>query len=285
MRQKVGFIFLHTLLMCTLYSCKSDNTANTAFDDKIILIENNPQQYLARIDTIRPNSVNDEKEATDFLLYSLAHNYINRNYYPSKELLLTSIQTFQRRNLPQQQLEALFLLAKIYRKEQDLSSEVHTIENAVRIAKSEEDSEWLFYLYSYLGDMYIRQYNTLKFIKYQTLANQCLKDIDFQDISLLAQINVAKSFLYVGKYKESYDTLQTIESKVKKDNVYYNDIKRLQGIALFKMDLLDSCIDNLEEALNEEELPEHKFTCHSILTYCYYLKKDLENAERHKNWR
>ena len=158
MRQKVGFIFLHTLLMCTLYSCKSDNTANTAFDDKIILIENNPQQYLARIDTIRPNSVNDEKEATDFLLYSLAHNYINRNYYPSKELLLTSIQTFQRRNLPQQQLEALFLLAKIYRKEQDLSSEVHTIENAVRIAKSEEDSEWLFYLYSYLGDMYIRQY-------------------------------------------------------------------------------------------------------------------------------
>ena len=39
MRQKVGFIFLHTLLMCTLYSCKSDNTANTAFDDKIILIE------------------------------------------------------------------------------------------------------------------------------------------------------------------------------------------------------------------------------------------------------
>lgn len=163
MRQKVGFIFLHTLLMCTLYSCKSDNTANTAFDDKIILIENNPQQYLARIDTIRPNSVNDEKEATDFLLYSLAHNYINRNYYPSKELLLTSIQTFQRRNLPQQQLEALFLLAKIYRKEQDLSSEVHTIENAVRIAKSEEDSEWLFYLYSYLGDMYIRQYNTLKF--------------------------------------------------------------------------------------------------------------------------
>ena len=79
MRQKVGFIFLHTLLMCTLYSCKSDNTANTAFDDKIILIENNPQQYLARIDTIRPNSVNDEKEATDFLLYSLAHNYINRN--------------------------------------------------------------------------------------------------------------------------------------------------------------------------------------------------------------
>ena len=77
MRQKVGFIFLHTLLMCTLYSCKSDNTANTAFDDKIILIENNPQQYLARIDTIRPNSVNDEKEATDFLLYSLAHNYIN----------------------------------------------------------------------------------------------------------------------------------------------------------------------------------------------------------------
>lgn len=282
MRQKVGFIFLHTLLMCTLYSCKSDNTANTAFDDKIILIENNPQQYLARIDTIRPNSVNDEKEATDFLLYSLAHNYINRNYYPSKELLLTSIQTFQRRNLPQQQLEALFLLAKIYRKEQDLSSEVHTIENAVRIAKSEEDSEWLFYLYSYLGDMYIRQYNTLKFIKYQTLANQCLKDIDFQDISLLAQINVAKSFLYVGKYKESYDTLQTIESKVKKDNVYYNDIKRLQGIALFKMDLLDSCIDNLEEALNEEELSEHKFTCHSILTYCYYLKKDLENAERHK---
>lgn len=62
-------------------------------------------------------------------------------------------------------LETLYLLAETYKKENDITKEVHTIETAINIARQEYDQEWLFYLYSYLSEMYIRQFNTLNFIK------------------------------------------------------------------------------------------------------------------------
>jgi hypothetical protein len=145
------------------------------FDDKIILIENNPQLYLSKLDTTKQNHINNSREATDFLLSALTLNYINNDCYPQKELLLKSIQIFKKGKMSQQQLEAQYLLAGIYRNEKDLTNEIYTIEEAINTASRIDDKEWLFYLYSYLGDIYIKKYNTLKFIKYQTLANQCIK--------------------------------------------------------------------------------------------------------------
>lgn len=140
-----------------------------------------------------------------------------------------------------------------------------------------------FYLYSYLGEMYIRQFNTLNFIKYQTLANQCIKDVNFQDMSISTQIQVAKSFLYLDQYKVSYEKFNEIEKHLGKKNIFLSEIKRLQGIALYKMQHWDACIEKLKEAVVEETSIEHKFTCFAILTYCYYRKKDLLNAEKYKS--
>lgn len=126
-------------------------------------------------------------------------------------------------------LETLYLLAKTYKKENDITKEVHTIETAINIARQEYDQEWLFYLYSYLGEMYIRQFNTLNFIKYQTLANQCIKDVNFQDMSISTQIQVAKSFLYLNRYKVSYEKLNEIEKHLGKKNIFLSEIKRLQN--------------------------------------------------------
>lgn len=50
--------------------------------------------------------------------------------------------------------------------------------------------------------MYIHKYNMLKFIKYQTLANQCIKDIAFRDMDISTQVQMAKSFLYIGNHKK-----------------------------------------------------------------------------------
>lgn len=77
-----------------------------------------------------------------------------------------------------------------------------------------------FYLYSYLGEMYIRQFNTLNFIKYQTLANQCIKDVNFQDMSISTQIQVAKSFLYLDQYKVSYEKFNEIENILVKEYIF-----------------------------------------------------------------
>ena len=279
MKQRTLLIIL---ILCSFYSCHHKQISENTFEDKILLIKNNPKLYLSQFDTTKQNYINNSKEATSFLLYSLTLNYIDNDYYPQKEQLLKSIHFFKKENLIQQQLEAQYILAKIYRNEKNLTNEVYTIEEAINTASRINDREWLFYLYSYLGNMYINKYNMLKFIRFQTLANLCIKDVDYKNMSISTKILAAKNMLYTEQYQCSYNKLKEIETYITKNNTFYNEIKRLQGIALYKMHLLDSCIENIEEALKTEKSSKHLFTCYSILTYCYYQKNDLENAEKHR---
>lgn len=276
----MGVIACISLLL--LGSCNSEYSASRNFDDIIFQIENDPQSYLLRLDTINMNCVKNKRDAVHFILAAITLSYTDNNYYPPKSVLERCIQIFKKEKMIQPYLETLYLLAETYKKENDITKEVHTIETAINIARQEYDQKWLFYLYSYLSEMYIRQFNTLNFIKYQTLANQCIKDVNFQDMSISTQIQVAKSFLYLDQYKVSYEKLNEIEKHLGKKNIFLSEIKRLQGIALYKMQHWDACIEKLKEAVVEETSIEHKFTCFAILTYCYYRKKDLLNAEKYK---
>lgn len=275
-------IYVFVLAIGLLFSCNQNHWSVNNFDDKILFIENDPQLYLSRVDTTQLHQIRNGKEATDFILSALTLNYMNNDCYPPKEQLQKSIRIFKAEGLVQQQLEAQYLLAGVYRKEKDLPHEVHVIEEAIDLANQESDNEWLFYLYSYLGDMYINQFNMFQFVKYLTLANQCIKDVPLADMSLSTKIQLAKNLLYTEHYNESYEILEELENNVGKNNTYYNDIKRLLGVVLYKMNRLDSCIEKLNDALATEKSLRHLFTCHSILTYCYYTKNDLVKAEQHK---
>ncbi len=275
-------IYLLLLPISILLSCNRGHLSTYNFDEKILFIENDPHLYLSRIDTTGFPQIKNGKEATDFILSPLTLNYMNNDCYPSKEQLQTSIRIFKAEKLAQQQLEAQYLLAGVYRKEKDLSLEVDVIEEAIELANQEGDKEWLFYLYSYLGDMYINQFNMFQFVKYLTLANQCIKDIAPADMSISTKIQLAKNLLYTEHYHDSYEILKDLENDVSRNNTYYNDIKRLLGVALYKMNQLDSCIEKMNDALVTEKSLKHLFTCHSILTYCYYKKNDLAKAEQHK---
>lgn len=275
-------IYVFVLAIGLLFSCNQEHWSVNNFDDKILFIENAPQLYLSRVDTTQLHQIRNGKEATDFILSALTLNYMNNDCYPTKEQLQKSIRIFKAEGLVQQQLEAQYLLAGVYRKEKDLTHEVHVIEEAIDLADQESDNEWLFYLYSYLGDMYINQFNMFQFVKYLTLANQCIKDVPLADMSLSTKIQLAKNLLYTEHYNESYEILEELENNVGKNNTYYNDIKRLLGVVLYKMNRLDSCIEKLNEALATEKSMSHLFTCHSILTYCYYTKNDPVKAEQHK---
>lgn len=275
-------IYLLLLPISILLSCNRGHLSTYNFDEKILFIENDPHLYLSRIDTTGFPQIKNGKEATDFILSALTLNYMNNDCYPSKEQLQTSIRIFEAEKLAQQQLEAQYLLAGVYRKEKDLSHEVDVIEEAIELANQEGDKEWLFYLYSYLGNMYINQFNMFQFVKYLTLANQCIKDIAPADMSISTKIQLAKNLLYTEHYHDSYEILKDLENDVSRNNTYYNDIKRLLGVALYKMNQLDSCIEKMNDALVTEKSLKHLFTCHSILTYCYYKKNDLAKAEQHK---
>ena len=267
-------ICLFLLSISFLFSCTQEHSSTYNFDEKILFIENDPHLYLSRIDTTGFTQIKGGKEATDFILSALTFNYMNNDCYPTKEQLQKSIRIFKAEKLVQQQLEAQYLLAGVYRKEKNLTNEVHVIEEAIDLANQEDDNEWLFYLYSYLGDMYINQFNMFQFVKYITLANQCIKDVPLADMSLSTKIQLAKNLLYTENYNESYEILEELEYNIGKNNTYYNDIKRLLGVVLYKMNQLDSCIEKLNDALATEKSMSHLFTCHSILTYCYYKKKD-----------
>lgn len=270
------------MLFCLLHSCQTARTEEDSFNDRVVIIENNPRLYLSRLDSTETVTIRNKKEATDFLLAALAHNYMNEGCFPSKELLQKAIMIFKKEDLPQQQLEALFLLAQIYGTEKDLDHEVCTIEDAIDIAHQEEDKEWLFHLYSYLGEMYLMRFNSLNFVKYQTLANQCIKDVSFQNMSISTQIQVIKGLLNLEQYQKAYGFLQAIEKNISPNSAYVNEVMRLKGIVLFRLQQLDACIGQMEEVLKSEYSSKHKFTCHAILTYCYYLKNDMNQAQRHR---
>lgn len=215
-KQSIYFLVIIILLVQT--SCQQNNEEEDFFNNQITLLENNPRLYLSKIDSTQVTNLNNSKEATHFLLVSLANHYIN-NYYPHKGLLQKSIHIFTKKKLIQQQLESLLFLAKTYKKEKNLKMEVQAIEKAIDIASQIEDKEWLCCLYGYLGDMYIRKYNMLKFIKYQTLANQCIEDIAFRDMDISTQVQMAKSFLYIGNHKKAYELLNLIEISIDKNNI------------------------------------------------------------------
>ena len=122
----IKYIPLYTTLFLFLFSC-TQSIEDDLFDAKISIIENDPYSYLSRIDTTGATRIRNGKEATDFLLSALTLNNIRNDYYPSKEQLQKSIWIFNTEKLVQQQLEALYLLAKVYRKENNLTNEVHTI--------------------------------------------------------------------------------------------------------------------------------------------------------------
>lgn len=270
------------MVIVLMFSCKKEQSSINTFDDKVLFIENDPNLYLSRIDTTGFSQIKNGKEATDFILLALTRNYISSDYYPAKEQLQTSVRIFKAEKLVQQQLETQYLLAGVYRKEKNLTKEVLTINEAIDLATQENDNEWLFYLYSYLGEMYFNQLNMFQFVKYLTFANQCIKDISIMDMSLSVKIQFAKNLLYTENYHESYEILKELENNIGKNNTYYNDIKRLLGVVLYKMNLLDSCIEKINDALVTEKSLSHLFTCHSILTYCYYTKNDLVKAQQHK---
>lgn len=275
-------IILVAALSLLCFSCRQNAAKQDAFDEQIAFIENNPQLYLSKIDTTRYKEIRNAETATEFLLAYLTRNYIDVTCYPPKPLLLESIRIFRKNHLNQQQLEALFLLAGIYRRENDLTNELQTIEQSIGIANREDDKEWLFHLYSYLGDMYLRKYNTMKYVRYQTIANQCIKDIPYEEMSLSTRVQVAKSLLYIDHHEKAYRLLQAIENNISESNIYSPQVYCLQGIALYKMEQWSPCIEKVQKILPLIQTNEQKFVCHSILTYCYYHINDTVNAGKHK---
>lgn len=91
----------------------------------------------------------------------------------------------------------------------------------------------------------------------------------------------ARNFLYLGR---GYNYPTALEGALKLKEISYIHAEGYPAaeMKLYKMNQLDSSIEKLNDASATEKSMSHLFTCHSILTYCYYTKNDLVKAEQHK---
>lgn len=206
-KQSIYFLVIIILLVQT--SCQQNNEEEDFFNNQITLLENNPRLYLSKIDSTQVTNLNNSKEATHFLLVSLANYYVN-NYYPPKEVLQKSIHIFTKKKLIQQQLESLLFLAKTYKKEKNLKMEVQAIEKAIDIASQIEDKEWLCCLYGYIYNEHIsfieeskEQYETISSTSNTTFGYYFFSNIGYRYIStkgFLFRIGLSPSFSFNDKH-------------------------------------------------------------------------------------
>lgn len=78
----MGVIACISLLL--LGSCNSEYSESRNFDDIIFQIENDPQSYLLKLDTINMNCVKNKRDAVHFILAAITLSYTDNNYYPPR---------------------------------------------------------------------------------------------------------------------------------------------------------------------------------------------------------
>lgn len=110
----VGHCILFVGIGCDRRPFKDD----PAFDDKVLILENNPELLLVRMtkDSLADRPITDEASATDFLVRTLAQVYTVYGTVPDRERLEQCLAIFRSARKAQQQLETLYLLADIHRR-------------------------------------------------------------------------------------------------------------------------------------------------------------------------
>lgn len=271
---------IYILCVIILISCtKKDNS----FNDKITILENNPEQLLSQLKSFKTSEIRSEEEATVFLLKSIAEYKIEKNKNLDKQKLSTCISIFQNNGNQDKLLYSYILLADIYKVENNVKKEVEEIKNAINIATTQNDNYWLFYLYNRLSDMYLRQYDFIEFAKNQSIASRYIKKLDNPYNNMDVKILIARNFIYTNRIDKAIRLLESIEKEIKETNPHYPDFRRLFGIAYsFKKDWVH-CIKQIETALKYDNNEENQFLYFTILTYSYHQLGNEDKSIQYKD--
>lgn len=280
---KLNMMLLYfSVIIFFMSSCMNKTKDDVVFDDKIVILENHPQMLLSQLDTCHIIRISNEHDATSFLLQTLARSYTRKDYHPDKQKLLDCLSFFERKKKVQQQLETLYLLAGIYGQEQNIKKEVETVEKAMALAREVNDQVWMFHLYSYLSEMYFRQFDMLEFIRYQAMALQSLKDEKIDELDANTLLLLSKSYLYTGQEEKADHLLSELSMSVSPHHISYSDVHRIWGLVLFRQGKYEKSIDELKKALPQEKDSCGLFSCYSILSLCYYHIDNHIQADKYK---
>lgn len=273
--------------LCLMFTaCMPDPEGNGrepfSFGDRIALVESDPARFLSGMGPVDTVRITSPQEATDFLLYSLCRNYLDRTCFPQQERLQECIRIFGEKKSYGKMLEAMYLQAEAYHGANDLGKEVSTVEKAIDIALRAEDDVWQLYLYSHLSEMYFREYDLVRYVEYQTLANQCMEKIDLDRADVHVRLLAARNSIFSGNPSDAVPLLESSVESIGRTNVHYRECRRLLGLAYFRLERWQECVDEMNVAIEDEYVGKHLFMSYSILTYCYYSMGEIGKARECK---
>ena len=200
-----------------LFNSCSDK--NDFFNEKITIIENNPDKFLAQFDTTHQSNITDEHGATLYLLKSLAKYHLNPMNKPIKTEITQCIEIFYNTKSYNKLLKSLLVLAEIYKHENDIEHEIETIKEAIDIASANDDNIGLFYLYNYLSNMYNRQYDLVEYSRYQSLVNKYSENIDIALTNIETKLIIAQNKIYTHDIDNAIKILNIIEKEIKDSDI------------------------------------------------------------------
>lgn len=267
-----------------MFSCTDNPESSFSFEDTVAFLENNPKQYLSKLDTVAANSeLKDENDATAFLLKSLCNNYIDENAYPSAKTMEECVSLLFKTDDDEKKLESLLFLAKVYQQEKEPDKAMFVINKALDIAKDKRNSRWIFYLYTYLGEVYFYNVDLLRYAEYMNLAKEFYDDEgNAEKYSIYTQIQIGKFLIFNGKYDKAIQLLTNITNTIGTSHAFYSNSHYLLGIALFKLKNWDACIRHTQEALPGLQKKRSLFLSYSMLAYSYYSTNKIDEAEKYK---
>lgn len=277
-----SFVFL-TLTMLSLLSCSDKSTNSMSFEDTISLMENNPKQFLTKLGTSSsPSHLTDENDATAFLLKSMCKHYIDESVFPPIDTMEHCVSIISHSDDIIKQLESLLFLAQAYHHKNEMEHEIYVINKALTLAKNNDNSRWIFYLYNYLGDIYLNNVDLLKYAEYSNLAKEFYTNADVKGFDVYTKLLMGKAYIYNSKFNEAIDIFKDISQKIGEDHAYYAYNHYLLGVSYFKTRDWESCIHHIKTALPHIHKSHNLFLSYSMLTYCYYSTNNKEEADKYK---
>lgn len=270
-------------MLMALLSCKEGAKDTLSFEDTVAFMEGDPVQFLHKLDTASVNrDLHNEKDATVFLLKSMCENYVNNDLFPDVPKIEECVSLISDSKDVCKQLESLFFLAKVYRHEERNEDEISTINKALDIAKNNDDNKWIFYLYSYLSEIYLNNVDLIRYAEFQGKAKDFYKNEDLKQTDIYTRLAIGKTLFYNKKYDKAIEVFKNISQIIGEKHAYYGYNHFFQAMTHFMMGDWKSCINHTKIALPYVHKHTNLFVCYSMLTHCCYSLGRTQGVEEYK---
>lgn len=264
-------------------SCEKDPKGVFTFEDTVEYMESDPRQFLQKLDSSSADEhLDDEDDATVFLLKAMCSNYINETVFPSVSEMEDCVSLLSSTDDVYKYLEGLLFLARTYHNSKDSALEVSTVDKALDFARKHNNKKWIFYLYTYLSELYLKNVDLIRFAEYQSMAKPYYKNLVLKETDIYTKQAIGKSYIYNRRYDDAAAIFSEVSQAIGEKHAYYGYNHLLLGIVYFRKGEWNASIEHLEIAMSKMNRPNALFMCYSILTHCYAPVDNLEKAYAYK---